>query len=117
MTIQEIAGRLVELCREGKYETAQEELYSAEAESFEPENAQLVYAKGLDALKAKGDHFQSKIEEMHGGYVSDPVIAGNHIAMAIGLDVTMKGMGRVNMEEIAVYKVSDGKIVSETFIY
>jgi len=117
MTTQDIASRLVELCRSGHFEAAQAELYAQDAESFEPEQAQLQYAKGLEAIKAKGDQFQSMVEETHGGYVTDPVIAGNQIALGMGMDVTMKGMGRMNMEEIVVYKVADGKIVSETFIY
>jgi hypothetical protein len=33
------------------------------------------------------------------------------------MDITFKGMGRVPMEEIALYKVADGKIVSEQFFY
>jgi ketosteroid isomerase-like protein len=33
------------------------------------------------------------------------------------MDVTMKGQGRMKMDEIAVYGVKDGKIVSEQFFY
>jgi hypothetical protein len=29
----------------------------------------------------------------------------------------MKGMGRLNMDEIAVYEVKDGQIVKEQFFY
>lgn len=57
------------------------------------------------------------VEEMHGGYVSDPVVAGNHIAFAMGMDVTYKGMGRQKMDEIALYEVKNGKIVKEQFFY
>jgi limonene-1,2-epoxide hydrolase len=35
----------------------------------------------------------------------------------MGMDVTMKGAGRINMEEIAVYEVKDGKIVKEQFFF
>jgi limonene-1,2-epoxide hydrolase len=35
----------------------------------------------------------------------------------MGMDVTMKGPGRVQMDEIAVYEVKDGKIVKEQFFY
>jgi len=35
----------------------------------------------------------------------------------MGMDVTMKGMGRVKMEEVCVYKVKDGKVVSEQFFF
>jgi len=33
------------------------------------------------------------------------------------MDVTMKGMGRLNMDELIVYHVKDGKIVSEQYFY
>ena len=57
------------------------------------------------------------VEEMHGGYSNEPQVAGNHFAVAMGMDVTMKGQGRTKMDEIAVYEVKDGKIVKEQFFY
>jgi hypothetical protein len=33
------------------------------------------------------------------------------------MDVTMKGRGRMNLEEICVYQVKDGKIVREEFFF
>lgn len=117
MTVQEIANRLVALCREGNYETAQRELYSPDAVSIEP------YAtpefpqetRGRDAIIEKGRKFVAMIEEMHGGEVGDPIIAGHSFACTMHMDVTMKGQGRMNMTEICVYEVKDGKIVSERF--
>ncbi len=118
MTTQEVANRLVELCRMGNYEGAQKELFSEDAVSVEPEHTQgLQTATGLDAIVAKGHHFQSMLEEVHGGSVSDPVIAGNKFAISIILDATMKGQGRMNMEEIGVYDVKDGKVVKEQFFF
>jgi hypothetical protein len=35
----------------------------------------------------------------------------------MGMEVTMKGAGRVDMHEICVYKVENGKIVKEQFFY
>ncbi len=57
------------------------------------------------------------VEEMHDGYSTDPVVAGNFFSVAMGLDATMKGMGRMRMDEIAVYEVKDGKIVKEQFFF
>jgi hypothetical protein len=57
------------------------------------------------------------VEEMHGGYCGKPIVAGNHFSVAMGMDATMKGMGRVKMDEIAVYEVKDGKIVKEQFFF
>ncbi len=118
MTTQEIAARLVELCRQGQYETAQTELYADDAISIEPEgNPMSGKVEGLAGIIAKGHQFMSMVEEFHGGTVSDPVIAGNQFSVAAVLDATYKGRGRSLMEEICVYKVKDGKIVSEQFIY
>ena len=118
MTIQEIATRLVELCRQGQYETAQRELYADNAVSIEPEGSPgLTNKDSLAGIIEKGAGFRAMIEEIHGGSVSDPVIAADHFSIALTLDVTLKGMGRVNMDEIAVYRVKDGKVVKEQFFY
>ena len=37
--------------------------------------------------------------------------------MEMGMDVTMKEMGRMNMTEMCRYEVKDGKIISEEFYY
>ncbi len=47
-----------------------------------------------------------------------PLVAGAHFSVGFKLDVTFKPAGkRFVMEEIAVYKVADGKIVYEEFFY
>lgn len=117
MTTQEVANRLVELCRMGQYETAQDELFADDAVSIEPDKAPVKEVRGLEAIKEKGKIFQSMLEEMHSGSVSDPLVAGNHIALTMHMDVTMKGRGRTMMEEVCVYEVKDGKIVLEQFFF
>jgi hypothetical protein len=117
-TTQEIADRLVQLCREGKYEEAQSELFSDDAESIEPPGAQgLQSVKGIDAIRKKGQDFQNMVEAVHSGTIGDPVVAGRFISLAMIMDATFKGMGRQNMEEIAVYETRDGKIVKEQFFF
>jgi hypothetical protein len=118
MTTQDVANRLHQLFNEGKWQEAQEELFTEDAESIEPPKAQgMQSVKGLDAIKKKGQQFNDMVEEMHGGYVSDPIVAGNYIAFAMGMDCTYKGMGRQKMDEICVYEVKDGKVVKEQFFY
>ena len=117
MTTKEIATRLVTLCREGKFEQAQTALYASDAVSLEP-YATPAFAqetKGLDAIIEKGRRFTAMIETTHAMEVSDPVVAGSSFACVMRLDVTMKGQGRVDMSELCVYDVKDGKIVSEAF--
>lgn len=120
MDTKAIAKRLVELCREGKYEDAQRELYAEDAVSIEPDGlppGALGNVRGLAAIYEKGRQFNAMIEAVHGGGVSEPVVAGNWFSVAMAMDVTMKGRGRMNMSEICVYRVRDGKIVHEQFFY
>ena len=118
MTTQEVANRMNELFKQFKWDQVQEELFADDAESIEPEHSPgLKSVKGKEAIKKKGEQFNEIVEEFHGGWVGDPVIGGKHIAFAMGIDCTYKGMGRQNMEEIAVYEVKNGKIVKEQFFY
>jgi hypothetical protein len=118
MTTQEVANRFYEMTQQGKWNEIQQEFYADDAVSIEPEHSQgLQTVKGLDAIKKKGEDFNQMVEEMHGGYCSQPVVGGNYFSVAMGMDVTMKGMGRTKMDEIAVYCVKDGKIISEQFFY
>ena len=118
MTTQEIANRMSELFKENKWAEVQQEFFSDDAESIEPPGSPgMQSVKGKDAIKKKGDDFNNMIEEVHGGYTGEPIVAGNYIAIAMGFDATMKGMGRQKMDEIAVYEVKDGKIVKEQFFY
>ena len=118
MTTQEVASRMYELLKENKWAEVQAELFSEDAESIEPPDSPgLQSVKGKDAIKKKGEDFSNMIEEVHGGYTGEPIVAGNYIAIAMGFDATMKGMGRQKMDEIAVYEVKEGKIVKEQFFY
>jgi ketosteroid isomerase-like protein len=118
MSTNEVANRFNELAQTGQWDKIHDELFAANAVSIEPEHSPgLKTVEGLDAIKQKGKQFGEMVEEMHGGYSNEPVVAGNHFAVAMGMDVTMKGMGRMKMDEIAVYEVKDGKISKEQFFY
>jgi hypothetical protein len=117
MTTQEISTALVDFCRQGKFKEARTALYSADVESIEPAHTPMPYVKGLDALEQKADAFNSSVEAFHNSYVSDPLVAGNFFTLVMGIDATYKEYGRMNMEEVVVYEVKDGKVVKETFYY
>ena len=117
MSTQEVADRLVSLCREGKVIEAGEELYGDNIISHESEPSPNLLLQGKKDVRAKGDQFAGMIEAHHGGNISEPQVAGDYFSIAWTMDVTMKGQGRSMMNEIAVYKVQDGKIVEEWFHY
>jgi len=117
MTTQEVASRLKELCSKGEFETAQKELFSDDAVSIEP-HATPAFGKetrGLQEIIEKGKKFEQMVDTMHSLSVSDPVVADNSLAMTMTMDVTMKEQGRMKMTELCVYKLKDGKIISEQF--
>ena len=117
MTTIEIANRLKELCGKSDYETAQRELFAEDAVSIEPESSPAFEkeTKGLPAIIEKGGKFNSMVEEMHGITLSEPVVAGNSFALSMRLDAVMKERGPMDSTELCVYKVKDGKIISEEF--
>jgi ketosteroid isomerase-like protein len=117
MTTQQVANRLVELCRQGRIMETQQELYADDVTSTETGNTSVKEAKGMQAIVEKSKMFQSMVEEFHGSEISDPVIADDHFAISWMMDVTMKDKGRMKMQEICVYKVKDGKVVSEQFFF
>ena len=117
MTTNEIASRLAELCRQGKYEAAQKELYADDAVSIEPHPSSQFEkeTKGLDAIIEKGHKWEASVKESHSITVSEPLVAGNAFAFILQMDLTMVEHGRINMTELCVYRVKDGKIISEQF--
>jgi hypothetical protein len=120
LTTQEVANRFNEHAQSGQWDKIQGELYSEDAVSIEPAHAAAIgmaNAVGLDAIKKKGEAFGQMVEEMHGGYSTPPVVGGNFFSVGMGMDVTMKGAGRMKMDEVAVYEVKEGKIISEQFFY
>jgi hypothetical protein len=120
MNTEAVAKRLVELCRKGEYEQAQRELYAQDAVSIEMPGAPagaLGDAKGLEAIFEKGRQFAAMVEAVHANEVSDPLVAGHWFSVTMTMDVTFKGRGRVQMAEIGVYHVRDGKVACEQFFY
>jgi len=118
MTTVDVANRLVELCRQGDFETAQKELFADDAVSIEPHGTADFEKEthGLDAIIEKGKKWSEMVQEMHGGEVSEPLLADQSFAVTMNMDITMKNGQRMNMKELCIYHVKDGKIVSEQFL-
>jgi ketosteroid isomerase-like protein len=119
MTTQEVAKKLVQLCSEGKFDEATGTLYSDDIVSMEASAppGQSRESKGIAAIKGKAEWWAAN-HEVHSAKVEGPLVAGSHFAVTFKLDVTFKPQNkRFQMEEVAVYKVADGKIVYEEFFY
>ena len=118
MTTQEIANQLVSMCRNGQVEEAKEELFAKDIVSIEPREGLLPKEiKGMKAIREKANLFVSHVHDFFGSTISDPVVAGDHFAIAWDTDLQMKGEERKTNHEICVYKTKDDKIISEQFFY
>ena len=119
MTTQEVANKWAEYCRSGHWDKALEELYADHCVSIEMEGAQGFPQKveGIEAMKVKGEHWNNMVEEFHGTEIEGPIVAGNHFTASMKMDITMKGRPRSINEEVGVFRVENGKIVSEQFFY
>lgn len=119
MTTQEIAQKLAAYCEQENYQGAHQELYAEDAISIEQEamGGYEKETKGLQNIIRKGQMFTDSIEASYGSKVSAPLVAGNAIAFTLTMDVKFKGRDRGTFDEICVYVVKDGKIVSEQFFF
>jgi ketosteroid isomerase-like protein len=118
MTTQEVAARFNELARQEKWFEIQDELFAENVKSIDPPNSHYFgYAEGKTSVRKKGEDFVKKIEEFHGASTTEPVVGGNHFAVGREVDITVQGFGRIQMKEIMLYEVKDGKIVLEQFFY
>ena len=118
MTTREVANQLVKMCRDGKVEEAKQEFFTEDTLSVEPTEGILPKeTKALEAIQKKAELFISMVEQFYGSIITDPVVAGDYFSVAWDTDIQMKGQERQTMSEICLYKVKDGKIVSEQFFY
>lgn len=119
MSTQEIANKWADYCRTGQWENALNELYSENAVSLEMAGAEGFpeRVEGMEAIKQKAEMWGSMVEQFYGVEIEGPIVAGDHFAATMIMDVKMKDRPRSKDEEIALFKVADGKIVSEQFFY
>jgi hypothetical protein len=118
MTTQDVANEFVAMCKEGKWEECIKKFYSPEIKSIEPEGGAWGTVQGLEAIAKKAEEWHGMVDEFHDSEISDPIVAENFFSMTMKSKVTLKGMDHpINMDEICVYEVNDGKVVKEQFFY
>lgn len=118
MTTAEVVARFCELARQEKWFAIQDELFADNVKSIDPSHSPYFgYAEGKAAVRKKGEDWVKRIEAAHQRYTSEPVVAGNHFVVGREVDITVQGFGRIQVNELMLYEVKDGKIVLEQFFY
>ena len=118
-TIAEVANELVSLCREGRNLEAIDGFYANDVISIESVGDETMPARmqGIDAVRGKNQWWFDN-HDLHAQTVVGPYVGEGQFAVHYTFDVTHKPSGRrVNMSEMALYTVKDGKVVAEQFFY
>ena len=118
MTTQEVAARFNELARQEKWFEIQDEPFTDNIRSVEPPNSPYFkYAEGKSPVRKKGEDWVKRVEAVHRIYTTEPVVGGNHFAVGREVDITVQGLGRIQINQVMLYEVKDGQIVLEQFFY
>ena len=118
MNTQEVANKVVELTRKQAWKEAIDTLYSKDIVSVEARAMESgsPESRGIDAVRAKTDWWVNNMQ-VHSAKVSGPFVAHDRFVVQYDIDVTDKNSKkRIQMSEVGVYTVKDGKIVREEFL-
>ena len=118
LTTKEVATRYNELAQQEKWFEIQDELFADNVRSIEPSSAKhLPNAEGKSAVRKKGEDWVKRVEARHDSYTTTPVIGSNYFVVGRSTDITVQGLGRMQVSELMMYEVKDGQIVLEQFFY
>ena len=119
MNAAEVGKKLVSLCQVGKNGEAIETLYHPDVVSVEARGNEQMPAEMRGMAAVMGKHkWWVENHEVHAATTEGPYVNGDRFAVRFVYDITLKPTGQRNtMTEVALYTVSDGKIVREEFFY
>jgi ketosteroid isomerase-like protein len=112
--IAELDKKLNDAILGGKAMEAFEELYDDNVvmqENSEPE------FRGKDFNRKREQDFFQSVEAWHDGRVLSAAVHGDVSFSEWEMDISLKGVGRVKMAQVAVRRWKNGKIVHERFYH
>ena len=118
MTTQAIADQLVSLLRAGDFNGVYDQLFHpTEVRHVEPQSPYFPELTGVEAIKAKDAQMQAGIAEFKGMEVGEPAVAKDYFSIPYKASFVLQDGTAVDLDEIILYEVRDGKIVLEQFFY
>ena len=118
MNTEELATKLVAYCRKGEWMQAVNDLYAKDIVSVEAREMENMPAemRGIDQVRGKTEWFENSFE-VHSAKVGGPFVARDTFVVQFDIDVTDKASKqRMQMSEVGIYKVKDGKVAREEFL-
>jgi ketosteroid isomerase-like protein len=118
MNTEEVAKKLVEFCRKGEWMKAIDDLYAKDIVSVEAQAMENMPAemRGIDQVRGKTEWWEKQME-VHSAKVTGPFVARDTFVVQFDVDVTDKASKkRMQMSEVGIYTVKDGKVAREEFL-
>jgi ketosteroid isomerase-like protein len=115
-TVKQVGEAFVAALQNGD-EAAAQAFWSDDIVSVEAMEGPMRELKGRAAVQGKGEWWYAN-NEVHDVKTKGPFVNGDQFAVEFYMDITGKADGqRVQMHEVGLYTVKDGKIVEERFFY
>jgi hypothetical protein len=118
MNTEEVGMKVAELVRKQEYKEAIDTLYADDILSIEAGGHEGMSAemRGIEAVRGKTQWWIDQME-VHSLKVSGPFAAHDKFVLRYDIDVTDKeSKKRMQMSEVGVYTVKEGKIIREEFL-
>jgi ketosteroid isomerase-like protein len=117
MTTAEIAKAFTEMLKAGDHHGAAAQFNAADIVSLEAMEGPMARVEGTVAVKAKSDWWYDN-NIVHSSTAEGPYVNGDQFAVQFAMDITDKASGnRMQMNEVGLYTVKNGKIAEEKFMY
>jgi ketosteroid isomerase-like protein len=117
MTTAELAKAFTDMLKAGHHEEAAAHFNASNVVSLEAMDGPMARVEGTAAVKAKADWWYAN-NTVHSATCEGPYVNGDQFAVSFAMDITDKATGnRIQMQEVGLYTVKDGKIVEEKFLY
>jgi ketosteroid isomerase-like protein len=116
MDIRELAEDFAELCAEGRSKEAAEKYWADDIATYEAAPGDYSETHGREEALAKA-RWWFENHEVHEMEVEGPWVNGSQFMLYWEIEVTPRGGERMEMEELVLYKVKDGRIIEERYFY
>jgi ketosteroid isomerase-like protein len=116
MTTADVARQFTEALKAKDYPAA-EAHWADNVVSIENMDGPMQRLEGRTAVHGKGEWWFGA-HEVHSLDITGPFVNGDQFALGFRMDVTQKESGqRLQMDEVGLYTVKNGKIAEERFFY
>src|SRR5206468_6793096 len=118
MNTEQVAQKVVELTRKQAWKEAIDTLYDKDIVSVEARtmDGSSPETRGIEGVRGKTDWWLQNMQ-VHSATVSGPFVAHDRFVVQYDIDVTDKNSkNRMQLSEVGVYTVKNGKIVREEFL-